>query len=141
MGRYTFDTEPIIAYLRDEEGADHVEALLEEIARGESEGFISPVTKTEVLSVSIRAGLDKHRVMHFLTSLESIGIETPSIDDCWYSAAMIKAAVSIALGDAFALATAAVTTSTLIVGADDDFTVFEGEWKGTDIERIRTESA
>jgi predicted nucleic acid-binding protein len=43
-----FDTEPLVAYIRDEPGANEVKEHLDRVGDGSVEGFVSPVTLTEV---------------------------------------------------------------------------------------------
>lgn len=72
---------------------------------------------------------------HFCEFLqETIELESVSSKGTWRKASDFKNEYTLALGDAFSLAAAVTTNSTLIVGADDDF---EG-LRGVDIEQIRT---
>jgi len=43
-----FDTKALIAFFNDEEGADVVEKLLEDVDNGKVEGYISVITLTEI---------------------------------------------------------------------------------------------
>lgn len=43
-----FDTEALLAFFNDEEGAEEVEKLLSEVDSGQLDGYISAITLTEV---------------------------------------------------------------------------------------------
>ncbi|SDD93402.1 PIN domain-containing protein [Natrinema hispanicum] len=116
-----FDTEPLVAYLDDEPGSDTVEEWIDRVASGEIEGYISPVTKTEVLYVGSRVGFHPADVRASLERLEELGVSVFDPRECWDGAAALKEAYTMALGDAYALATADAVDGTLLVGADDDF--------------------
>ncbi|SDD97695.1 PIN domain-containing protein [Natrinema hispanicum] len=115
-----FDTEPLVADLDDEPGNNTVEEWIDRVASGEIEGYISPVTKTEVLYVGSRVGFRPADVRASLERLEELGVTVFDPRECWDSAAALKEAYTMALGDAYALATADAVDGTLLVGADDD---------------------
>ena len=119
--RLVFDAEPILAYLDDEPGSDVVEEWFDRVASAEVDGYISPVTKTEVLYVGSRAGFDADDVAASLERLEELGVDVYDPRGCWETAAVLKEAHGMSLGDAYALATAEAVDGTLLVGADDDF--------------------
>jgi len=129
-----FDTEPLVAYLDDEPGSDTVETWIDRVAAGELDGYISPVTKTEVLYVGSRIGFRWDDLHASLTRLETLGVTVHDPRECWEDAAALKSAHTMALGDAFALATADAVDGTLLVGADADF-----EGASIPIERFREE--
>lgn len=131
-----FDTEPLVAYLDDEPGSDIVEAWIDRVSSGEIEGYLSPVTKTEVLYVGSRVGFDPEAVRASLDRLEELGVDGYDPSNCWETAAAFKEAYGMALGDAYALATAHAVDGTLLVGADDDFDDVTAA-----IERFRDEPA
>jgi len=131
-----FDTEPLVAYLDDEPGSDTVEEWIDRVASGEIEGYISPVTKTEVLYVGSRVGFRPADVRASLERLEELGVSVFDPRECWDGAAALKEAYTMALGDAYALATADAVDGTLLVGADDDFDDVED-----DVVRFRDEPA
>ncbi|MFP8951434.1 type II toxin-antitoxin system VapC family toxin [Natrialbaceae archaeon A-arb3/5] len=131
-----FDTEPLIAYLDDEPGSDTVETWIDRVAAGEVEGYISPVTKTEVLYVGSRVGFRPAAVRASLERLEELGVSVSDPHECWDSAAALKEAYTMALGDAYALATADTVDGALLVGADNDFDDVDA-----DIIRFRDEPA
>ena len=129
-----FDTEPLVAYLDDEPGSDTVETWIDRVAAGELDGYISPVTKTEVLYVGSRIGFRWDDLHASLTRLETLGVTVHDSRECWEDAAALKSAHTMALGDAYALATADSVGGTLLVGADFDF-----EGVSVPIERVREE--
>lgn len=131
-----FDTEPLIAYLDDEPGSDAVEAWIDRVASGEVDGYISPVTKTEILYVGSRVGFSVADVRASLERLEELGVTVHDPRACWETAAALKEAHGMALGDAYALATADAVDGTLLVGADDDFDALEAA-----VTRFRDEPA
>ena len=131
-----FDTEPLIAYLDDEPGSDAVEDWIDRVASGEVDGYISPITKTEVLYVGSRVGFPPDAVRSSLDRLEALGVGVFDPRSCWETAAALKEAHGMALGDASALATAAAGDGTLLVGANDDF-----DDVSESIVRFRDESA
>jgi predicted nucleic acid-binding protein len=131
-----FDTEPLIAYLDDEPGSDVVEDWIDQVASGEIDGYISPVTKTEVLYVGSRIGFQTDKVRASLKRLEEIGVTVYDPRNCWEAAAAFKEAYLMTLGDAYALATANAVDGTLLVGADNDFDELEDL-----VERFRDDPA
>jgi len=132
--RLVFDTEPLIAYLDDEAGSDTVEAWIDRVAAGEIGGYISPITKTEVLYVGTRVGFRETDLRASLTRLEALGVAVHDSRACWDTAATLKRRHTMALGDAYALATARDVGGTLLVGADADFDSVD-----VSVERFRTE--
>lgn len=136
--RAVFATEAFIAHYFDEPGADFIDEWLDQIYNDEIAGFVSTATLAEVRyiichseGVAIEA-TDEYVEQVLWTNFEEI---TPNPRQI----AEIKAEYSIALGETFALATAASLDARLIVGADDDW---EGPIEdGFDIERFRSEPA
>jgi len=142
---FVFDAEPLVAYLHDEPGADRVQDVLERVYDGTLDAEMSEVTATEVayktawLHADERPtgddlNLGRRQVRNFADG----GVELVSPTDSWETAAKIKAGGGISLGDAFAVALAAETDGTLLVGADDDFDDLD---VSVNIERIRTTAA
>ena len=133
--RVVFDAEPLVAHVLDETGAGRVEEYLDLVDEGDAEGFVSPVTLTEVLYVSRRAE-DTPELDTFLGWLQSrLGIVKPSA--CWRSASRYKKEYQVSLGDAYALASAEYVGGTLLVGGDDDFDGIDE----VDTERFREDAA
>ncbi|GAA0302054.1 PIN domain-containing protein [Halarchaeum salinum] len=114
-----FDTEPLIAYFCDESGSDTVETYIEAV-EGSADGYISAINLAEVHYV-VRAIDGEERADAIIDALEETGIRRVDTEETWPSAADFKFRYSPALGDAFALATAAHVDGMLLVGADDDY--------------------
>jgi len=130
-----FDAEPLIAYFCDEPGSDRVEAYVEAV-EGPADGYISAVTLAEVYYI-VRAIDGEERADAVVDVLEESGIRRVDTEHTWPLAAEFKFSHAPALGDAFALGTAAHVEGTLLVGADDDYdTITE-----VPITRFRTEPA
>jgi len=125
-----FDTEPLIAYIRDEPGANEVKEHLDRVSDGTVDGFVSPVTLTEVHYIARRFN-PKHDPDDFITDLQAYGVDQVKASSCWREAARYKHEYQIALGDAYSLAAAKYVGAKLLVGADDDFDDI------TDVEVVR----
>ena len=46
--KYILDTKALIAFFNDEDGAENVEKILDDIDANKAEGFVSAITLTEV---------------------------------------------------------------------------------------------
>ena len=114
-----FDAEPLIAYFCNEPGSDTVETYVDAV-EGAADGYISAVTLAEVHYV-VRAIDSEERADAVVEILEESGIRRVDTEQTWPVAAEFKFRYSPALGDAFALGTAAHVDGMLLVGADDDY--------------------
>ena len=114
-----FDAEPLIAYFCNEPGSDTVETYVGAV-EGAADGYISAVTLAEVHYV-VRAIDSEERADAVVEILEESGIRRVDTEQTWPVAAEFKFRYSPALGDAFALGTAAHVDGMLLVGADDDY--------------------
>lgn len=114
-----FDTEPLVAYFCDEPGSDTVETYVEAV-EGSSDGYISAVNLAEVHYV-VRAIDGEARANTVVDVLVESGIRRVDTAETWPLAADFKFRHAPALGDAFALGTAAHVDGVLLVGGDDDF--------------------
>ena len=141
-----FDAEPLLAFAFDEPGARDVEGYLDRVYDNEVDGRITTVNLAEFRYVAVRktsaVAADAH-----IEDLREIGVTEYGVDDLWSAVSDLKTAYNPALGDAYAVAAATEiaadgTDTTLLVGADDDYDVFEqeDEFEGL-IERFRTEPA
>lgn len=128
-----FDTEPLVAYFCDEPGSDTVEEYVETV-EGAADGYISAVNLAEVHYV-VRAIATEDRADVVVDVLAESGIRRVDTGETWSGAAEFKFHHSPALGDAFALATAAHVDGTLLVGDDD----YDGI-TDVPIARVRTEA-
>ncbi|QGX94777.1 type II toxin-antitoxin system VapC family toxin [Haloplanus rallus] len=112
------DAEPLIAYYWDESGAEDVEAVIDDVERGNVHGWINSVTCTEVRYVCGRDDAENSR--QYVNRIRDwFGVVTA--EDVWERAAACKRKESIALGDAFTIATAIEKDAVAYCGADDDF--------------------
>lgn len=114
-----FDTEPLITYFCNEPGSDTVETYVDAV-EGAADGYISAINLAEVHYV-VRAIDGEERADAVVDVLEESGIRRVDTEQTWSAAADFKFRYSPALGDAFALGTAAHVDGILLVGADDDY--------------------
>ncbi|SNR78785.1 Predicted nucleic acid-binding protein, contains PIN domain [Halorubrum ezzemoulense] len=126
MVEYVFDTEPLIAFLYNEEGHEAVNEILNDIEAGRADGVLAEVNATELLYKVARIEGDGTATSDTLRSgdrdiraLKRRGVSIKRAD--WHTAGVIKADGSISLGDAYAVALAHDRDATLLVGGDDDF--------------------
>lgn len=138
---FVFDAEPLVAYLHDEPGSDRVEELLVQVYDGTLDAEMCEVTATEIAyktawlhaedrPTSRDLEFGRRQVRNFADG----GVDLVPTTDLWETAARIKSSGGIALGDAFAVALAAETNATLLVGADGDFDDLDAS---VEVERIR----
>lgn len=130
-----FDAEPLVAYFCNEPGSDTVEVYIKAI-EGSADGFISAVNLAEVHYI-VRAIDSEERADAVVNVLGESGIRRVDTEETWPSAADFKFRYSPALGDAFALGTAAHVDGMLLIGADNDY----DEVTDISIRRFRTEPA
>lgn len=142
-----FDAEPLLAFSFDEQGAGEVERWLDRVYDGELDGYISTINLAEFRYIATRETSAEQADAH-IGYLRDMGITEYNIDGLWNTASDLKATYSPAIGDAYAIAAAKDLDTddernvTLLVGADDDYDVFEDEAGFTHlIERFRDESA
>lgn len=114
-----FDTEPLVAYFCNEPGSDTVESYVNAVEAA-ADGYISAINLAEIHYI-VRGIDGKSRADAVVTTLEESGIRRIDTEQTWARAADFKFRYSPALGDAFALGTAAHVDGTLLVGADDDY--------------------
>ncbi|MGI0045725.1 MAG: PIN domain-containing protein [Nitrosotalea sp.] len=116
-----FDTQALLVLYLDEDGADHVADLLEQVLGGKIKGYINVVNLAELYYIlgrkSTRMADEKER------NIRSFGIKIVPVKDnsLWKEAAMLKANHSLSLADAFAAATAKTMRSKLVTGDDVEF--------------------
>jgi predicted nucleic acid-binding protein len=131
----------------DERGAGDVERWLDRVYDGELTGYISTINLAEFRYVAARETSVEQADAH-IDDLRDMGLSEYEIDDLWNVASDLKATYSPSIGDAYAVAAAKTLDNdnesgvTLLVGADDDYDVFENE-EGFEhlIERFRDEPA
>jgi ribonuclease VapC len=141
------DAEPLLAFAFDEQGAGVVERWLDQVYDGEINGYVTTLNLAEFRYVATRKASVEQADAH-IDALRDLGLTEYDIDDLWETAADVKATYSPSIGDAYAVAAAkdldndAGRDVTLLVGADDDYDVFEDEAAFEHlIERFRDKSA
>jgi predicted nucleic acid-binding protein len=117
--RIVFDTEPLVAHAASETGAEAVGEYLDRVDVGDAEGFVSPVTLTEVryITEAVETSVQPDVFLSWLGSV----VSQVKASECWRDAARYKGEHQVALGDAYSLAVANYVGGTLLVGGDDDF--------------------
>jgi predicted nucleic acid-binding protein len=115
-----FDTEPLVAYADDEPGSDRVATHLAAVRAGESAGTVHFVNATEIRYILARK-YDRTTADEFLDWLWTIGVTAVDTAPVWEDAAEYVIEHNPALGDAYALATAARVDGTLLVGGDSEY--------------------
>ena len=142
-----FDAEALLALSFDEPGASEVERWLDRVYAGERDGYIATINLAEFRYIATRRASVEQAATH-IDALRDMGVDEYNVDPLWETAADVKATYSLAIGDAYAIAAAKDLDNNsdrnviLLVGADDDYDVFENEdgYKRL-IERFRDESA
>ncbi len=118
--RVVFDAEPLVAHADDEPGSEVVEEYLDAVAAGAATGYASYVSLAEI-RYTIARKYDREPADEYLDWLTDLGVERVDIEDVWTAASEYVLEHNPALGDSFALATAASVDATLLVGGDDDY--------------------
>lgn len=127
-----FDAEPLLAFSFDEPGADEVERWLDRVYDGEVDGYISTINLAEFRYIATRKTSTERADSH-IGNLRDMGLAEYNIDGLWEAASKLKATYSPSIGDAYAVAAAKDLDEddernvTLLVGADDDYDVFEDQ--------------
>lgn len=128
--KYVFDTEVLLKFYLDEDGAQKVLELFKSVQDKKVKGYISVINLTEFYYILYRKSpeIAKQKVDNLL----SFGLIPSEIkdDELWREAGKLKATHNIPLADAFAAATANHLKATLVAGKDADF-------EGVDVEMIR----
>jgi predicted nucleic acid-binding protein len=128
-----FDTEALLIFYLDEQGADRVKEMLEKTQNGETTGYLNIVNLTEFNYILQRrdseVALEKER------NLRAFGLEiVPVLDnELWRVAADIKAGHRLSLADSFAAATAKIKGAKLVTGRDEEY-----KSVGVSLIRLRT---
>ena len=120
MAKFVLDSYSLLAFFRDEAGADAVEKLLNEAAEDNHELFISVINSGEVYYMSCRKdGISKaNLVWEAMQKFPLLFIEVNM--DLALAAAKIKAGYKLSYADAFAAAVTIQKKATLVTG-DDEF--------------------
>lgn len=127
-----FDAEALLAFSFDEQGAGEVEDWLDRVYDGEVDGYVSSINLAEFRYIATRKATVEQADAH-IDDLRDMGVTEYNIDGLWKAASDLKAAYTPSIGDAYAVAAAKDLDNdddrdvTLLVGADDDYDVFENE--------------
>ena len=112
MSTYVLDSSAILCFLRNEPGADIVDALLTDTA---NQHVIHAVNWTEVRYLERRGQLPKDKSLQEFTSQVDISISNELSPAFREGVALLKAEYPpIALGDCFAVALAQALDATLV---------------------------
>jgi len=115
-----FDTEPLVAYADDEPGSETVTTYLDAVGRDDSAGTLNLVNATEVRYIIARK-YDRETADTFLDWLWTIGVAPVGAETVWADASNYVVDYNPALGDSYAVATAAHVGGTLLVGGDSEY--------------------
>ncbi len=118
--RYVLDSYALLAYLKDEKGAEQVQRLLAEAERGPTQTLMSVVNLGEVLYITERHhGLEEAQRTAGL--VEQLPLEVIDVGQALtFRAAHVKADHPISYADAFAVALAEEVGATVVTG-DPEF--------------------
>jgi predicted nucleic acid-binding protein len=119
--RLTFDSEAILAFYLAEKGGEVVRDNLHKIQNGMVEGYINIVNFTEIYYILARINPEIAEEKQRNLRLYGLRVVPVTDDGLWREAALIKSKHSLSLVDAFAVATAKILKSTLVVGCDKAF--------------------
>ncbi len=130
-GAYVLDGFALLAFLKDEPGANRVAGLLEGGGRGELKLYLSVHHLAEVVYRAVR-GCGLERAMAVLARLEELPLEVVEVDrGLALEAAPVKGRHAVAFADCLAAALARRVGGALVTG-DRDFGELEGvapvEW-------------
>lgn len=126
MAKFVLDSYAMLAFFRDEPGADAVEKLLNEAAEDKHELYITSVNAGEVYYMSCRKDniLKANQVWE---AMKKFPLHIVVADmDLSLAAAKIKANHKLSYADAFAAALTIQKKATLVTG-DDEFKNLVGE--------------
>jgi ribonuclease VapC len=126
MAHYVLDSYALLAFFRNEEGAEKVEQLLNEAATDKHELYLTCINAGEVYYMSSRKdGTAKAEAVW--KAMRQFPIHIIDADlEFTLAAAKLKAKYSISYADAFAAALTIKRKATLITG-DDEFDALSGE--------------
>jgi predicted nucleic acid-binding protein len=128
MASPVLDSFALLAYLRDEDGAEFMQGLLEKASRKDTPLLMTEVNYAEVKYIVLRKD-GKEAWKEVAASLGSLPVEfVPTTRVLADVAADFKASHRISLADAFAAALAKEKKAELVTG-DPEFKAMEGEIK------------
>ncbi len=126
MAKFVLDSFALLAFFRDETGADDVEKLLNEAAEDKHELYLTVVNAGEVYYMSSRKD-STSKATQVWEAMEKFPLHFIVADmDITLAAAKIKANYKLSFADAYAAALTIQKKATLITG-DDEFQNLVGE--------------
>ncbi len=126
MAKFVLDSYALLAFFRDETGADDVEKLLNEAAEDKHELYITVINAGEVYYMSSRKD-SAVKATQVWEAMKKFPLHFITADmDLTLAAAKIKANYKLSYADAFAAALTIQKKATLITG-DDEFQNLVGE--------------
>lgn len=128
MKRYVLDSYALIAYAKNEKGAEEVAGLLSKALHNEAELFLCVINWGEIYYITLRTqGKDKAELFRATLARYPITIVEAN-KELTLQAAQFKAFHKMSFADAFAAALAKNRKSVLVTG-DKEFKTLEGEIK------------
>ena len=126
MAKFVLDSYALLAFFRDESGADAVEKLLNEAAEDKHELYLTSVNAGEVYYMSCRKD-SVSKANQVWEAMKKFPLHFVVADmDISLAAAKIKANHKLSYADAFAAALTIQKKATLITG-DNEFESLAGE--------------
>ena len=126
MAHFVLDSYALLAFFRNEKGAEKVGQLLNDAAADKHELYITSINAGEVYYMSSRKdGTAKAELAWKAMHQFPIHIIDPDLEFTW-AAAKLKAKYSISYADAFAAVLTIKRKATLITG-DNEFDALAGE--------------
>ena len=120
MAKFVLDSYAILAFFRDETGADDVEKLLNEAAGDKHELYVTVINAGEVYYMSCRKD-SVAKANQVWNAMKKFPLHFIEIDmDLSLAAAKIKANYKLSFADAFAAALTIQKKATLVTG-DEEF--------------------
>lgn len=120
MAKFVLDSYSLLAFFRDEDGADAVEKLLNEAAEDKHELFITVVNAGEVYYMCCRKD-SVPKANQVWEAMRKFPIQFVEVNiELTLAAAKIKANYKLSYADAFAAALTIQRKATLVTG-DDEF--------------------
>ena len=123
---YIMDACALIAFLRDEDGAEAVTGILKSAVDGTAEIRMNSINLLEVY-YDIYRGVGKAKAVEELAMIKKLpmAIQPTLSDEVFEEAGRLKASYKISLADAVALAEASVSGGALLTSDHHEFDVVE----------------
>ena len=122
---YVLDACALIAFLRDEEGAELVGEIYEKANTGEASLIMNKINLVEVYYDFYRSK-GKDYADNFFSNIKQSEIVVKDVpDDVLLEAGRLKATYSISLADSFALSQAIISSGELLTADHHEFDIIE----------------